>query len=111
MREKKALVLHKTGVLCCTFALRLFLWGAPEKPFRFKEKNVAPNIGVVVGVVVLLLCLGFVVLMMVSEWSKSAPMAPASLAASVPKKKAAKKAAKKARPAPTKKAARKSKKN
>ena len=42
---------------------------APEKPFRFKEKNVGSSLGVIVGVVVLLLCLGLVVLMVVSEWS------------------------------------------
>jgi predicted secreted protein len=29
------------------------------------------NMGIIVGVVVLLVCIGFVVLMMVSEWSES----------------------------------------
>jgi hypothetical protein len=47
-------------------------WRAPEKSFRFKEKTVGLSIGVIVGATVLLLCIGLLVLMMVSEWSASA---------------------------------------
>ncbi|HXB96526.1 MAG TPA: hypothetical protein VNZ54_00645 [bacterium] len=70
--------------------------------------------GVFIGVVVLLVCIGFVVLMMVTEWSsapaaqplaeQSAP-APAKRAAGKPVKTAAKKKA-----APKKKSAPKKKK-
>jgi hypothetical protein len=78
-------------------------WGAPEKSFHIKEKNV----GVFIGVVVLLVCVGFVVLMMVSEWSEapaSQPLAenPAP-APSKSKKAPAKKAAAKKKPAAKKK--------
>lgn len=70
-----------------------------EKPFQFKEKTV----GVFIGVVVLLVCIGFVVLMMVSEWSESSVSAPL---AENPAPAAAKKASKKA-PAKKKAAAKK----
>ena len=74
-----------------------------EKPFHFKEKTV----GVFIGVVVLLVCIGFVVLMMVSEWSESSvstPLAenPAPAAKKSAKKAPAKKAAAK-KPAKKKK--------
>lgn len=42
------------------------------KAFHFKEKNV----GILIGVVVLLACIAFVVLMIRSEWSESAPARP-----------------------------------
>jgi hypothetical protein len=70
--------------------------GVSEKPFRFKEKNV----GIAIGVVVLLVSIGFVVLMVVSEWSHSPegqPLAenPAAAPAEAPARKpSAKKAAK-----------------
>lgn len=59
------------------------------------------SMGVIIGVVVLLLSIGFVVLMMVSEWSQPPsgkplaenPAAPAPARRSAPKKKAAKRAA------------------
>jgi len=69
-------------------------------------------VGVFIGVVVLLVCIGFVVLMMVTEWSstpaaqplaeKPAP-APAKRAAGKSVKAAAKKAAPKKKSAPKKK--------
>jgi hypothetical protein len=128
VREKKALVLGKTGVLSCTFARVRIPGAAPEKSFRFKEKTVTSNIGVLIGVIVVLLMVAGVVLMMVMEWSK--PEAPAELAeasaparsgrpglsrgTAAPKKKAVpkskKKAAKKAPPAAKKKTAKKPKK-
>jgi hypothetical protein len=46
--------------------------GIGEKPFHIKEKTV----GVFIGVVVLLVCIGFVVLMMVTEWSSTPPAQP-----------------------------------
>jgi hypothetical protein len=117
VREKKALVLGKTGVLSCTFPSGPCLGAAPEKSFRFKEKNVGSNIGVLIGVV----------LMMIMEWSKPGVLAedgaapvraarPTGSRAPAAKKKAVrtsvraapKKAA--SRPAPKKKSAKKSKK-
>jgi hypothetical protein len=74
-REKKALVLGKTGVLSCTFPSGPRLSAAPEKSFRFKEKTVGSNIGVLIGVLVVLLFVGAVVLMMVMEWSKPGALA------------------------------------
>jgi hypothetical protein len=65
--------------------------GSTEKAFHFKEKTV----GVFIGVVVLLVCIGFVVLMMVSEWSEGPTAAPLAENAAAPAKKAARKAAKK----------------
>jgi len=125
VREKKALVLGKTGVLSCTFRSGRVLSAAPEKPFHFKEKTVGSSIGVLIGVLVVLLFVGAVVLMMVMEWSKPGPLAqagaepvrPARTAASrgpAAKKKAVqapkRKASKKAAPAAKKKPAKKSKK-
>jgi hypothetical protein len=74
--------------------------GLSEKPFQFKEKTV----GVFIGVVVLLVCIGFVVLMMVSEWSEGPEAAPLAENAAAPAK-AARKGAKK----PAKRAAAKPK--
>jgi hypothetical protein len=93
--------------------------GVSEKPFRFKEKTVT-SIPVIIGLVVILICVGFVVLMMVSEWSQpqtGQPLAenPAEAPkASSPARKAApaaakKKPAKKAAAKPVKKAAKKKK--
>jgi hypothetical protein len=94
--------LHVRGAPACP--------GVSEKSFRFKEKNVGISTGVVIGLVVLLISIGFVVLMMASEWSQpaqaqplaenpaAAPKAPAPRAAASKakaKKKPAKKAAKK----------------
>ncbi len=78
-------------------------WPA-EKPFQFKEKTV----GVFVGVVVLLVCIGFVVLMMVSEWSEtpSSTLLAENPAAAV-KAKASRKPAKKAAKKPAAKAKKK----
>jgi len=58
-------------------------------------------VGVFIGVVVLLVCVGFVVLMMVSEWSEAPAAQPlAENPAAAPVKKApAKKAAAKKKPA------------
>ena len=69
------------------------------------------SMGVIIGVVVLLLSIGFVVLMMVSEWSQppaGKPLAenPAAAVPQSARRTAAKKAAKK----PAKKAAKKAKK-
>jgi hypothetical protein len=50
---------------------------APEKSFRFKEKTVGSNIGVLIGVLVVLLFVGAVVLMMIMEWSKPGALAQA----------------------------------
>jgi hypothetical protein len=83
--------------------------GFSEKSFLFKEKTV----GVFIGVVVLLVCIGFVVLMMVSEWSEpsgSTPLAENPAAAPVQdrvKGKARKPAAKKKAPAKAKKSKKK----
>jgi len=71
--------------------------GFAEKPFHFKEKTV----GVFIGVVVLLVCIGFVVLMMVSEWSEGPAAAPLAENAAAPAKKAARKSSKKPAKRPT----------
>jgi hypothetical protein len=117
--QKKALVLGKMDVLSCFFVPPLFLGAFTGKPFRFKEKNVGSNIGVIIGVIVLLISIGFVALMMVSEWSvpeKSAPKTaiPAGPAAPASKAKAARKPASKKKaavkaPAKKKKVAKKAK--
>jgi hypothetical protein len=75
---------------------------------------VGSNLGVIIGVIVLLVSIGFVVLMMVGEWSESGKAMEAEVSSDVspvrsaaPASKRAKKAAPKA---PKKKAAKKSKK-
>jgi hypothetical protein len=78
--------------------------GVEEKPFHIKEKTV----GVFIGVVVLLVCIGFVVLMMVTEWSSAPATVPlAEKSAAAPAKRSARKPAK---PAAKKKSAPKKKK-
>lgn len=69
------------------------------------------SMGVIIGVVVLLLSIGFVVLMMVSEWSQAPTGKPLAENPALPAPKAARRpAAKKAAKKPAKKAAKKAKK-
>ena len=90
-------------VLSCTFCLCPKVGAFTEKPFRFKEKTVGSNIGVVIGVIVLLVSIGFVALMMISEWSRPEAQAPKSASVPAPRPLRASAALKPA--APKKKAA------